>query len=137
MKKTLFLPILALSLLTLNCSGSDDDSAPQQNNPVTTQYFHVPNWIRGSYKISGTSTSYFIFKEDDFILVTPYTSYKTVLEQTKSAGQTAKVDETITDTDYNFVITVGASSGSYKFKKISDTKIQWLNGVNNITLDKE
>ncbi len=104
---------------------------------MTTQYFHVPNWIRGSYKISGTSTSYFIFKEDDFILVTPYTSYKTVLEQTKSAGQTAKVDETITDTDYNFVITVGASSGSYKFKKISDTKIQWLNGVNNITLDKE
>ncbi|KPH11692.1 hypothetical protein [Chryseobacterium sp. ERMR1:04] len=135
MKKILFTLFIGMSFI--GCSNNDDDNTVQQTNPVNTQYFHVPNWIIGSYKISGTSTSYFIFEDDDFILVTPYTSYKTVLEQAKSAGQTAKVDETITDTDYNFVITAGASSGSYKFKKISATKIQWINGINNITLDKE
>lgn len=135
MKKTLFLPLLAFSILTLNCSGNDEDSTPQQNNPVTTQYFHPPSWIQGSWKVS--NTSYYKFTNDDFIYVINGTSYKAILTQTASNGQTAKVDETITDTDYNFVITAGTSSGSYKFKKVSSTQIQWLNGVNNITLDKE
>lgn len=135
MKKTLFLPLLAFSILTLNCSGNDEDSTPQQNNPVTTQYFHPPIWIQGSWKVS--NTSYYKFTNDDFIYVINGTSYKAILIQTASNGQTAKVDETITDTDYNFVITAGTSSGSYKFKKVSSTQIQWLNGVNNITLDKE
>lgn len=133
MKKILFTLFIGVSLIS--CSNSDDDNTVQQN--TTVQYFHVPQDYIGTWRITGTSSSYFIFKNDDFILVTPYTSYKTVLEQTASTGQTAKVDETITNTDYNFVITAGASSGSYKFKKISSTKIQWLNGVNNITLDKE
>ncbi|WP_291876612.1 hypothetical protein [Chryseobacterium sp.] len=135
MKKILF--TLLIGMPFISCSSSDDDTNVQQNNPVTTQYFHPVSWIQGTWRITGTKTSYFKFTNDDFILVTPYTSYKTVLEQTKSTGQTAKVDETITDTDYNFVITAGASSGSYKFRKISPTKIQWVNGVNNITLDKE
>lgn len=138
MKKQLLLSLLTLSFFTINCSGNDDDSTPQQNNPVQNQYFHVPNWIRGSYKISGTSTSYFIFKEDDFILVTPYTSYKAVLEQTASTGQTAKVNEQISDTYYEFTIMAGASSGQYKFKKISDTRIQWVgNTIPPVYLDKE
>jgi len=135
MKKILFTLFIGMSFI--GCSNSDDDSTPQKNNPVTTQYFHPPAWIQGSWKISGTQTSFFKFTNQDFILITPYTSYKTVLEQAKSAGQTAKVDETITDTDYNFIITAGASSGSYKFRKISATKIQWMNGISNITLDKE
>lgn len=134
--KQLFLAVI-MAVSFINCSGNDDNSTPQQNNPVTTQYFHPPAWILGNWKISGTTTTYFKFASDDFILVTPYTSYKNVLEQTKSSGQTAKVDETISDTDYNFTITAGASSGQYKFKKISSTKIQWMNGINNITLDKE
>lgn len=136
MKKTLLLPLLAMSLLTLNCSGNDDDSAPQQNNPVTTQYFHPPLFIQGSWKISNTSTSYFKFTNDDFILVTPYTSYKAVLTQTAATGQPAKVVEQISDYYYEFTITAGASSGQYKFKKISDTKIQWV-GSTPFFLDKE
>ncbi|WP_209916327.1 hypothetical protein [Chryseobacterium jejuense] len=128
---------LALSLFALSCSNNEDNTPPQQNNPIQSKFFSPPSWIIGTWVISGTTTQYFKFSNEDFILLTPYTSYKTVLEQTKSAGQTAKVDETITDIDYNFVITVGASSGSYKFKKVNATKIQWINGINNITLDKE
>lgn len=136
MKKILLLPLITLSLLTLNCSGNDDDSTPQQNNPVTTQYFNPPAWIKGSWKISNTSTTYFKFTNDDFILVTPYTSYKAVLEQTAATGQPAKVVEQISDYYYEFTITAGASSGQYKFKKISDTKIQWV-GSTPFFLDKE
>ncbi|WP_265131742.1 hypothetical protein [Chryseobacterium oranimense] len=132
--KHLFLTAL-IAVSFVSCSNNDDDSTSQQNIPTTTQYFHPPTWIQGSWKVS--NTSYYKFTNDDFIYVINGTSYKAILTQTASNGQTAKVDETITDTDYNFVITAGTSSGSYKFKKVSSTQIQWLNGVNNITLDKE
>ncbi|PJJ68145.1 hypothetical protein [Chryseobacterium geocarposphaerae] len=133
--KQLFLTA-AVATFVVNCSNSDDiSSTSQQNNPVTTQYFHPPTWIQGSWKVG--NTSYYKFTNDDFIYVMNGTSYKAILTQTASNGQTAKVDETITDTDYNFTITAGASSGTYKFKKISTSQIQWLNGVNNNILDKE
>ncbi|HCN48172.1 MAG TPA: hypothetical protein DIT10_03630 [Chryseobacterium sp.] len=132
--KHLFLTAL-IAVSFVNCSNDDDNSTYQQNNPITTQYFHPPTWIQGSWKVG--NTSYYKFTNDDFIYVINGTSYKAILTQTASNGQTAKVDETITDADYNFVITAGSSSGSYKFKKVSSTQIQWVNGVNNITLDKE
>jgi hypothetical protein len=134
MKHLFLIALVAISFV--NCSGNDDDSTPQQNNPVTTQYFHPPLFIQGSWKISNTSTSYFKFTNDDFILVTPYTSYKAVLTQTEATGQPAKVVEQISDYYYEFTITAGASSGQYKFKKISDTKIQWV-GSTPFFLDKE
>ena len=136
MKKQFLLSVLALSFFTISCSGNDDTTTPQQNNPVTTQYFHPPAWIKGSLKISNTSTTYFKFTNDDFILITPYTSYKAVLEQTAATAQPAKVVEQISDYYYEFTITAGASSGQYKFKKISDTKIQWV-GSTPFFLDKE
>lgn len=138
MKKTLFLPLLAFSLLTLNCSGNDDESTPQQNNPVQTVYFHPPAWIQGSWKISGSNSAYFKFTSDDFILVTPYTSWKSVLQQTASTGQLAKVNEDISDLYYEFTIIAGNSGGMYKFKKISSTRIQWINNTTTqVFLDKE
>ncbi|MDW9381130.1 hypothetical protein [Chryseobacterium sp. JV558] len=133
--KHLFLAvIMAVSLVS--CSSNDDTTTPQQNNPVTTQYFHPPAWIQGSWKITGSANPYFKFNSDDFILVTPYTSYKAVLEQTAKTGQPAKVVEQTSDYYYEFTITAGASSGQYKFKKISDTKIQWV-GSTPFFLDKE
>ncbi|PWN60443.1 hypothetical protein [Chryseobacterium viscerum] len=134
MKHLFLIALVAISFV--NCSGNDDTTTPQQNNPVTTQYFHPPAWIQGSWKISNTSTTYFKFTNDDFILVSPYTSYKAVLEQTASTGQPAKVVEQTSDYYYEFTITAGASSGQYKFKKISDTKIQWV-GSTPFFLDKE
>lgn len=132
MKQLFLIALIAISFV--NCSGNDDDSTSQQNNLVTTQYFHPPTWVQGSWKVS--NTSYYKFTNDDFIYVINGTSYKAILTQTAASNQTAKVDEIVSDTDYNFTITAGASSGSYKFHKISSTQIQWVNG-NNITLDKE
>lgn len=134
MKHLFLIALVAISFV--NCSGNDDDSTPQQNNPVTTQYFHPPAWIQGSWKISNTSTTYFKFTNDDFILVSPYTSYKAILQQTAATGQPAKVVEQTSDFYYEFTITAGASSGQYKFKKISDTRIQWV-GSTPFFLDKE
>ncbi|MCQ9635150.1 hypothetical protein MP477_09320 [Chryseobacterium sp. WG23] len=136
MKKILFTLFIGMSFI--GCSNSDDDSTPQQNNPVTTQYFHPPAWIQGSWKISGTQPPFFKFTNQDFILITPYTSYKTVLEQTANTGQQAKVNEQISDLYYEFTIIAGGSSAQYKFKKISDTRIQWVgNTIPPVYLDKE
>ncbi|MDQ1095191.1 MULTISPECIES: hypothetical protein [Chryseobacterium] len=135
MKKTL-LALTFMALLTVNCSGNEDDTTPEQTNPVITQYFHPPTWIQGSWKISGSNSAYFKFTNDDFILVSPYTSWKAVLQQTASAGQTAKVNEDISEQYYQFTIIAGNSGGQYKFKKISDTKIQWV-GSTPFFLDKE
>ncbi|MDQ0780570.1 hypothetical protein [Chryseobacterium sp. W4I1] len=128
--KHLFLVVI-VAIFFVSCSNNDDDSSLQQNNPVTTQYFHPPIWVQGSWKVG--NTSYYKFTNDDFIYVMNGTSYKAILTQTAASNQTAKVDEVISDTDYNFTITAGTSGGTYKFHKISSTQIQW----GNITLDKE
>lgn len=138
MKKQLLLSLLALSFLTLNCSGNDDNTAPEQTTPVTTQYFHPPAWVQGSWKISGNANPYFKFTSDDFILVTPYTSWKSVLQQTATTGQLAKVNEDISEQYYEFTIIAGNSGGMYKFKRISPTRIQWINNtMTEVFLDKE
>ncbi|WP_123947256.1 hypothetical protein [Chryseobacterium pennae] len=133
--KHLFLAVL-MAVSLVSCSGNDDTTTPQQNNPVQNQYFSPPAWIQGSWKITGSANPYFKFSSDDFILVTPYTSYKAVLTQTAATGQPAKVVEQTSDYYYEFTITAGASSGQYKFKKISDTRIQWV-GSTPFFLDKE
>jgi len=97
--RSLFLAAI-MTVSFVSCSNNDDDSSLQQNNPVTTQYFHPPAWIQGSWKISGSANPYFKFTSDDFILVTPYTSWKSVLQQTASTGQTSKVNEDISDLYY-------------------------------------
>ncbi|WP_131368463.1 hypothetical protein [Chryseobacterium soli] len=136
MKKILFTLFIGMSFI--GCSNSDDDATNQQNNPVTTQYFHPPTWIQGSWKISGSANPYFKFSSDDFILVTPYTSWKSVLQQTATTGQLAKVNEDISDLYYEFTIIAGNSGGMYKFKRISPTRIQWINNTPiEVFLDKE
>lgn len=119
MKKLLFLILMTMSFLFTACSNNGEDL-----NVVQANYFNPPTWIQGTWKVSGTNTSYVTFTKDDYILLNPYTSYKNLMEQTASTGQTAKVDETINDNLYQFVITAGISSGTYKFTKVSNTKIE-------------
>lgn len=135
--KQLFIAVL-MTVSLVSCSGNDDESTLQQNNPVQSSYFHPPAWIQGSWKISGSNSAYFKFTSDNFILVTPYTSWKSVLQQTASTGQLAKVNENISDLYYEFTIIAGNSGGMYKFKKISSTRIQWINNTTTqVFLDKE
>lgn len=137
MKKILFTLFIGVSFI--GCSNNDDDNTVQQTNPVSNSKFHCPAWIQGNWKLG--NTVFFKFKTDDF-LSGPYnfTSYKEVLQQASNTGQAAKVDETISETDYNFVITAGSSSGEYRFRKISTTRIQWVNNTTSpqpVYLDKE
>jgi hypothetical protein len=135
MKNLKIFALVMLASITFSCSSDSNSLLDDEGNP--NQYFHPPVWIQGTWKIQNAPNGYFQFKQDDFILLTPYTSYKAILEQTASTGQTAKVDETINDTDYNFVITAGTSTGTYKFKKVNANTIQWSsNGMTPVYLYK-
>lgn len=131
MKKTLLLSgILALSLLTVNCSGSnnDDDPGNQQTNPATTQYFHPPAWIKGTWGVTnGTTTNkLYKFTADDFIMITG-TSELSMTGTIKSTPNGGSVDETINQTQYNFTVkyNVTPTTQNFEFRKVSATQIQW------------
>ena len=126
MKNLKLLFLLGLFITLFSCS-TNNDSLLADEEPVPSNYFNPPSWIQGTWRVNNTSTSYMKFTGDDFQLMLPPTSYKAVLTQTASNGQTAKVIETISETDYNFTIITGMSEGTYKFKKLNSTQVQTVN----------
>lgn len=124
MKKILYL-FIAIVLLQ-SCNRDNDDT-------TKSQFFNPPTWIQGKW--GADNTALFRFTNDDFYTVTLNieTSYKSLLQSSANIGGTAIVDESISETEYSFVIKIGNSGTSpmsnteYQFKKISSTKIEWVN----------
>lgn len=135
MKKQLFLALTltaTLSLVTVNCSNSsDDDTTTNQltNPPATTQYFHPPAWIQGSWAVTnGTITNkLFKFTDSDFISLASGSeiSHTGLIKAHPYGGS---VDETSnTSALYIFDIKFNNSGVTqhYEFRKVSATQIQW------------
>jgi hypothetical protein len=124
MKKS-FLFII-LSVLSYSCSSSDDE-----NNNQNSNYFNPPYWIIGTWQQEGSINSNgYIFRNDDFLLMSPVSgnfSFKEALSQTSSVGGNASTTEVISNTIYNVNITQLSNTYIYNFRKINDTKIEWVN----------
>lgn len=114
--------IVMMAIATLSCSSNEDEIVKQEK-----QFFNPPTWIQGKWYKDGTAL--YKFTKDDFYTISgsSETSYKSILEQGESNGAKSSVDESISDTNYDFVIKSGVANYEYKFKKITDTKIQWVN----------
>jgi hypothetical protein len=114
--------ILLLLALVCSCSKSDDSSS------LSSVSINPPTWIQGVWTIEGSASEYgFIFTSNDFLIKSLTTiSYKQLLE-TNSPGVNTNITEEITNTLYNISITSGASTSNYNFKKITPTKIEWVN----------
>lgn len=143
MKKTLLTWALASTLFTA-CSSSVDDTftTTEQTNPTAGQYFHPPTWIQGSWTSgSGSSLIGFRFTNDDVTLIsnTIELSYKTTFNQYNNVtAGSCKATETITGDVYDVNMTIVSQTQVYKFKKISNTRIQWVNGTSGpMNLDKQ
>ena len=124
MKKILLL-LITITFLT-GCRSDDD------NGNTSKEFFHPPSWIQGKWGVDGMALHR--FTNDDFLLVlsNTETSFKGLLQQNANMGMVASVDETINDSNYNFIIKYGGGGTptqqtEYKFKKISSTKIEWVN----------
>lgn len=125
-KLKLSMMLLTATMALSNCT-STTDNLMSDLEPIETQYFHPPTWIQGKWQNSGTS--YYKFTNDDFLIIAGNneTSFKTILNQSSTLNNVAKVDETISETVYNFVIKSGTQTHAYQFKKINATTIQWVN----------
>ncbi len=127
MKKTLLSIIISVFTLISCRSESNDNTADS-----STQFFHPPSWIIGKWSVNGTAL--YKFTNDDFITIVQNqeTSYKGLLQQLKNSGGNAIVSETTTDPIYDFTMSYGNAgqpqqSNQFVFKKISATKIEWVN----------
>ncbi|MGE8556753.1 MAG: hypothetical protein ACN6OB_22755 [Chryseobacterium jejuense] len=141
MKKQLFLALslTALSLLTINCSSSnnEDDTPvnnPQPSNPQVTPYFHPPVWIQGTWGVSNSTTAQKIYKftTQDFVMLVTGTE-QSMTGIINSTPKGASTSELINENEYKFSINYKATGTvqSFEFKKISATQIQWKDNVSN------
>lgn len=147
MKKQFFLisfTFLSLSGIT-NCSnGNDDEPIIEQNNPQTsTQYFHPPSWIKGTWSSTSSDPVKYKFTDNDFISVNSNTATSNTaqLKYISNIGGIVSVEEIANTTQYYFTMKMNSSNITYQFKKISDTKLLWVNhpsgAIINIYLYKQ
>jgi hypothetical protein len=142
-KRILFttLSLTVLSLVTVSCSGNnDDDNTPINQQPATTQYFHPPTWIQGTWGVTnGTiSNKLYKFTADDFILLVTGVSEQSMTGTIKSSPNGGSVDETInSNTQYNFTnkYNITNTTQSFEFRKVSATHIQWKDNSNGTWFD--
>lgn len=124
MKKLL---LLLVSVSLLSCS-SDDSNDAQQN----TRYLNPPSWIQGTWKneISG-----FAFKEHDFCTVVSNneTCIDQSLQASANSGASVSSSEHIkSDSEYKFSYTIAGSASAFHFRKVTDTKIEFVNPNNSL-----
>lgn len=132
MKKHLLQALsLIATLLVTSCSGNNDDenTATNQQQPATTQYFHPPTWIQGTWGVTNGTTSNKLYKftSNDVITITG-TSELSLTGTIKAHPYGGSVDESINSTtQYNFTLKYNMSptTQNFEFRKISATQIQW------------
>ena len=140
---TIALSLTVLSLATVNCSNSNDEDATTPNNqqtPATTQYFHPPAWIQGTWGVTNGTTSNKLYKftADDFILLVTGVSEHSMTGTIKSSPNGGSVDETInSSTQYNFIVkyNITTTTQSFEFRKVSASHIQWKDNSNGTWFD--
>jgi len=130
MKKIILLFAFAIFF---SCSKSDDDT-----NSNNGSDFHPPAWIQGTWAVSdgfSSTSKIFKFTANDFISinVSSELSWQGLLNQIKTSGGTASVEETITSTKYDFVINYSPQSTNYSFTKINNNSIKY-NYIYPVTL---
>ena len=135
MKYLYFVLFLAL----IACSSSDESS----NN--SNQFFNPPNWIQGTWGQINDDPYYeipnFRFKSDDFCTIASNTElcFKESLTLSANNGGDVNVEENITSTSYEVTINQISQTINFKFIKISDNNIEFVNpntGLPNTQLYK-
>ena len=115
---------LLILIVSISCS-SDDDS-----NTEVSSSINPPDWILGSWSLDNVvSNSGFSFKEDDFcsIFSNAETCFREQVNNAGSVNLKSDIIEDATADNYSITIVLGSLTSVYQFKRISDTKIEWLN----------
>lgn len=139
MKKNL---LISLTFLFLSCSSSSDDNSSNSSNQITP-----PSWIQGTW-LQTLSTNplitqpFFRFKPNDFCIITSNLEICQAqsIQQSPQSGASTSVEQKINDNEYRLSITTQGLTTTYRFIKISNAKIEYVNptnGLPNIPLTKQ
>lgn len=139
MKKNL---LISLTFLFLSCSSSSDDNSSNSSNQITP-----PSWIQGTW-LQTLSTNPLItqpsfrFKPNDFCIITSNLEICQAqsIQQSPQSGVATSVEQKINDNEYRLSITTQGLTTTYRFIKISNAKIEYVNptnGLPNIPLTKQ
>ena len=101
-----------LSLLFTSCRNDSNENLANGNK------INPPSWIKGTWKLNADYSQYYIFKNDDIIIQTAgmSTNFKTLADL-------GSYSQTSSDSEFSFSINSSNVIQTYKFKKISTTKI--------------
>jgi len=113
--------LLLTTLIIFSCSSEESNSKNNSLNP--------PAWIQGTWAQKyGTNGSYtyqpiFTFTKNDFCTI----SLNSSICISESANNTPdlKIEETTTDSEYKFSFSIKGVTTSYRFIKISNSKIEY------------
>jgi hypothetical protein len=127
--KKLFL-LLAISLLLLSCSRNDNDS----NTSTNGNKINPPSWIIGKWTsyLDGTAYQSFTFSSSDIIM-----SMGGYSQSYKYIADNGGYSQTSSDNEFVFTLSSGGISQTYKFKKVSSTKLNFDNGTSITEFTKQ
>lgn len=139
MKKVL---LIGLTFLFLSCSSSSDENSSNSTNQITP-----PSWIQGTW-LQTMSTDplitqpLFRFKPNDFCVISSSVEICQAqnIQQAAQSGASTNVEQTINDNEYRLSMTIQGQTTTYRFIKISNTKIEYVNptnGLPNLPLTKQ
>lgn len=112
------------AILFLGCASSDDSSSSNLST------INPPDWIEGTWLLEEPNqASGFRFADDDFcsVVLSAQNCFKESIRLTENAGSANNVVEVVADDSYSIEITMASQTVTYKFKKLSDTQIEWVN----------
>jgi len=134
MKKLL---LLLTFVCLLGCSSSDDNKT--ENSSSTS--INPPSWLIGTWanNYAGDTSSpiykpLFRFKNNDFCVLSSSMEICQAenIKNASQAGAKTSVKETATDKEYELSMTIQSLTTTYKFIKISNTKIEYVNTSNGL-----
>lgn len=132
MKKAIFLLAMA-TLPLISCSSSADDIT----NPVNNNNINPPAWIKGKWTsyMGGTAYQSYTFTDNDIIMTMGGYS-----QSYKYIADNGGYSQTSSDTQFTFTLggaANGGVSGTYKFNKVTATKLNFDNGTSITEFIKE
>jgi hypothetical protein len=139
MKKIL---LISLTICLLSCSSGSDDNSSNSSYQITP-----PSWIQGTWLQTITTdplitNPVFRFKPNDFCSISSglETCQAQSIQQAAQSGASTNVEQIINDNEYQLSMTIQGQTSTFRFIKISNTKIEYVNptsGLPNLPLTKQ
>lgn len=126
MKKITLTLLASMAMLFVSCDGSDD--AVVSKKVGVAAKITPPDWIVGSWKVSGASIKRLVFLKDDMcqILINNESlCYKEKITAFNNSFLTNKVEQDADADFYNVKIILEKDTVEYHFERLDSLNVNW------------